>query len=114
MVVESSLVQRLYRFGGRAGVSSWHVRAFPECDGWFNLCTLVPECRTGVKPHPAPESIQPDSGHVRLLKSTINYKLSTYYTSTPYTHHRTTWTVVLSIIEMFLTEGFLMKELCEQ
>ena len=26
------------------------------CDGWFNLCTLITPCATGVQPHPAPES----------------------------------------------------------
>ena len=32
------------------------------CDGWFNLCTLITPCATGVQPHPAPESNQSDSG----------------------------------------------------
>ena len=36
-------------------------RSLPECvcgDGWFNLCTLITQCATGVQPHPAPESNQ--------------------------------------------------------
>ncbi|CAL8296460.1 unnamed protein product [Lota lota] len=42
-------------------------------DGWFNLCTLIAQCATGVQPHPAPESNQSDSGQVRLLKPAINH-----------------------------------------
>ena len=44
-------------------------------DGWLNLCTLISQCTTGVQPHPAPESIQSDSGQVRLLKPAINHTL---------------------------------------
>ena len=31
-------------------------------DGWFNLCTLITQCATGVQPHPAPESNQTGPG----------------------------------------------------
>ena len=31
-------------------------------DGWFNLCTLITQCATGVQPHPAPESNQTRPG----------------------------------------------------
>ncbi|CAL8387263.1 unnamed protein product [Boreogadus saida] len=30
--------------------------------GWFNLCTLITLCATGVQPHPAPESNQTQPG----------------------------------------------------
>ncbi|CAL8326343.1 unnamed protein product [Lota lota] len=45
--------------------------------GWFNLCTLIAQCATGVQPHPAPDSNQSDSGQVRLLKP------ATIHTHTP-------------------------------
>ncbi|CAL8234129.1 unnamed protein product [Arctogadus glacialis] len=38
-------------------------------DFWFNLCTLIAQCVTGVQPLPAPESNQ--TGQPRLLGPAI-------------------------------------------
>ena len=40
-------------------------------DGWFNQCTLIAQCTTGVQPHPFPEFNQTDSGQGRLIKLAI-------------------------------------------
>ena len=40
-------------------------------DGWYNLCTLISQCTTGVQPYPAPESNQSDLAPVRLPKPAI-------------------------------------------
>ena len=45
-------------------------------DGWFNLCTLISQCTTGVKPHPASVSNHSDSGQVRLFQPAISHKPS--------------------------------------
>ena len=37
--------------------------------GWFNLCSLIAQCATGVQPHPAPESNQSESGQIILTRS---------------------------------------------
>jgi len=42
-------------------------------DGWLILCVLITQRTTGVQPHPAPDSNQPDWGQVRLLKPATHH-----------------------------------------
>ena len=34
---------------------------------WFNCCTLITQCATGVQPHPAPKSIQTGPGAAAVI-----------------------------------------------
>ena len=44
-----------------------YVYCWSVCgDDWFNLCTLITQCATGVQPDPAPESTQTGPGEAAL------------------------------------------------
>ncbi|CAL8272225.1 unnamed protein product [Lota lota] len=69
--VETGLLLRLNAMRPADGAPCCHAEELSPSvcgGGWFNLCTLIAQCATGVQPHPAPESNQSDSGQVRLLK----------------------------------------------